>query len=85
MFYARLLFIAEMSHVPNYKNRSNRSIVVPPIVRWKYDKIHANPEKIYNKLKFGKMTQNHVLSHQKKIPMFWTWDFPLFRPLNSAI
>ena len=38
------------------------------------------PGKIYNKLKFGTMAQDHVLSHQKKIPMFWTRDFPLFRP-----
>ena len=30
------------------------------------------------------MTQDRVLSHQK-IPMFWTWDLPLFRPLKSAI
>ena len=36
-------------------------------------------------LKFGTMTQDYVLSHQKKIPMFWIWEFPLFRPLKSAI
>ena len=24
------------------------------------------------------MTQDHVLSHQKKIPLFRTWDFPFF-------
>ena len=31
------------------------------------------------------MAQDHVLSHQKEIPMFWTWHFPLFRPLKSDI
>ena len=24
------------------------------------------------------MTQDHVLNRQKKIPMFWMWDFPFF-------
>ena len=37
-----------------------------------------NPEKIYNKLKFGTMTQDHVLSHQKKSPCFGHGTSPFF-------
>ena len=43
------------------------------------------PEKIYNELKYGTMTQHHALRHHEKIPFFLTWNFPLFRPKKPAI
>ena len=34
-------------------------------------------KKVYNKLNFGTMTQDHVLSHQKKSPCFGHGTYPL--------
>ena len=41
--------------------------------------IHTSkPGKIYNKLKFGAMSQNHVLSHQNKNPHVLIVGLPTF-------